>query len=163
MMLGCRVIFLILACLLPTFAWGWPAVVAHIHDGDTLTVTPLKSSDNPIKIRLYGIDTPEKEQPGGADATAYLHSLLSVGVSVDVTEISTDKYGRTVAVVAHDGRIINELMVEAGHAWVYARYCRAAMCKLWYRLQRDAAAARRGLWREDTPLAPWIWRKAMRN
>ncbi len=162
-MLDCRVIFAVIICLLPALAWGMPAVIVHIHDGDTITAAPLNAVGSPIKIRLYGIDTPEKGQPGGADATAYLHSLLPLRANVEVTEMGKDKYGRTVALVEHEGRTVNELMVEAGHAWVYARYCRAAMCKGWYALQRNAAAERRGLWEEDMPIAPWLWRKAMRE
>lgn len=158
----CRILLTLLVWL-PAVAHAWSGTLISIHDGDTITAAPLDAVGSLIKIRLYGIDSPEQGQPGGADATAYLHSLLPLRANVEVTEMGKDKYGRTVALVEHEGRTVNELMVEAGHAWVYARYCRAAMCKGWYALQRNAAAERRGLWEEDMPIAPWLWRKAMRE
>ena len=45
--------------------------------------------------------------------------------------------------------MINGKMVSDGHAWVYGRFCRAAMCREWYRDQKKAIADKIGLWAED--------------
>ena len=153
----------LLFVLFPALAQAWPGVVLSVQDGDTLTVAPSGDVACPVVIRLYGIDAPEKRQTGGAASTAYLAGLLPVGAPVEIVQMDTDRYGRTVALVIHAGRAVNARMLRAGHAWVYAKYCRAAMCEGWYALQREAAAAKKGLWAEDAPVAPWVWRKNSRE
>lgn len=130
-----------------------------IQDGDTLTVAPVGDTDCPVSVRLYGIDAPETQQTHGEFATIALAELLPGGASVEVIPMDTDRYGRTVALVAHAGKVVSGAMVAAGHAWVYPKYCRAAMCKGWYALQKEAAAAKAGLWADDAPQAPWVWRR----
>lgn len=158
-----KILLAILSVLFPVIAQAWPGVVLSVQDGDTLTVAPSGDADCPVVVRLYGIDAPEKKQDGGAASTAYLADLLPGGSSVEVVPLDADKYGRLVALVMHEGRAINAQMLRAGHAWVYAKYCRAAMCKMWYTLQKDAAAAQKGLWREAMPVTPWVWRKIPRQ
>lgn len=63
-----------------------------------------------------------------------------------------------MALVHAGDDVINREMVRAGLAWVWPRYCRQDYCADWERDQNDARAARRGLWRGKSPVAPWDWR-----
>lgn len=48
-------------------------------------------------------------------------------------------------------------------AWVDDRYCKLPVCDLWRLHQREARAARRGLWADPDPVPPWTWRKMQRT
>lgn len=148
----------LLACLLfAASAHAFQATVTRVTDGDTLQVCP--ASSQPVTVRLYGIDAPEKRQPGGGDAAASLAAMLPVGASVDVVPKSRDQYGRAVAIVYRGDSCINGEMVALGHAWVYPRYCRERVCRAWKRMQRRAQAEQRGLWQQPENIHPWKWRK----
>lgn len=99
----CGAIFLIVFCLLllPHTALAWPGLVVGISDGDTITV--LRNGREQVKIRLYGIDCPEKRQAWGNRA-AQATGRLCTGKVVDIQETDIDRYGRTVAVVGAAGR-----------------------------------------------------------
>jgi len=111
-----------------------------------------------VKIRLYGIDTPEKGQPYGQAAGKYLSSLIA-GSIVDIESVTTDRYGRTVGIVSDSERNINQEMVRAGYAWVYRKYCDRDFCSEWLQLEDRARNARIGLWQESNPIPPWEWRR----
>jgi len=106
-----------------SFAWG--GKVVGVSDGDTVTV--LSSSHEQVRVRLYGIDAPESEQPFGAKSKQSLSGLL-FGKIVEVDEVDVDRYGRVVARL-HVGQVdINAEQVGRGMAWVYDSYCRDAVC-----------------------------------
>ena len=135
------------------------ATVLHVIDGDTIIVRTAKSRR--IKIRLYGIDAPEWNQPGGSDAKAALRQLR--GQTVAFRKMDTDHYGRTVAIVDYMGRCINLDLVAKGNAWFYPRHC----TEPWFCLQlriagAQARAAGLGLWADKDPVPPWEWRKSER-
>ena len=153
-----RMMPLIVALAFPFSAHAWSATVLDVHDGDTVTVAPMGDVRVPIKLRLYGIDAPELEQKGGPQSRDHLLSLVRPGQGVEVIKMSTDKYGRTVALVATD-RVLNADMLEAGQAWAYPAFCNALFCNGWKKLERDAKEARRGLWSRKTPTPPWKWRQ----
>jgi endonuclease YncB( thermonuclease family) len=133
--------------------------VVSIADGDTITI--LDSSKTQHKIRLYGIDTPEKGQAFGNSAKKYTASLTA-GKTVKVIAYDTDRYGRTVGVVMVNGVNVNQSLIKAGYAWQYTQYCKESFCKDWLQLEREAKASLRGLWADD-PIAPWDWRKDKRS
>lgn len=146
--------------LFPFSARAWTGSVVSVSDGDTVTVAVDRKGETALVVRLYGIDAPEVEQPHGAESAAALRALLPVGARVDILPFSEDRYGRAVALVRHKGNVVNGAMVKDGHAWVYPRYCRAArFCRTWKKAQKEAQAAARGLWRDENPVPPWIWRK----
>lgn len=153
-----RILLLIVALAFPLPAYAWPGTVLDVHDGDTMTVAPMGDVRTPLKIRLYGIDAPELEQKGGPQSREHLRSLVQPGQGVEVIKMSTDKYGRTVALVATD-RVLNADMLEAGQAWAYLAFCNAPFCKGWKKLEQDAKEARRGLWSQKNPTPPWKWRQ----
>lgn len=143
--------------LLPSLAFAFPGKVIHIADGDTITVlTPDKRQ---VKVRLYGIDTPEKRQPFGRKAGDFTKSLCALQ-AVDVDVIDHDRYGRSVGLVTlADGRCLNTEILRAGFAWVYTKYCRKGFCDDWMGLEQDARSLRRGLWSDDNSTPPWEWRR----
>lgn len=90
--------------------------VVGIADGDTIKVM---HDGRPEKIRLFGIDCPEKGQAFGNKAKQF-SSELAFGKTVTVQEHGLDKYGRTIGVVIlPDGRNLNRELVAAGLAWWY--------------------------------------------
>jgi endonuclease YncB( thermonuclease family) len=70
-----------------------------------------------------------------------------------------DKYGRAVALVYVDGKSANRIMVQAGYAWQYRKYCKESFCDDWLADEKQARKLRRGLWQDNSYEAPWIWRK----
>lgn len=149
-------ILLSLLLLLPISAWGWSGVVSYIPDGDTIHVTQADGSV--VKIRLYGIDCPESAQPGGFEATQFVRTI-GYNVLVEAETVDVDKYGRQVALVTVGGESLNKLIVQAGHAWVYTRYCLKDICDELRESEAIAKASSRGLWAGTDPIPPWEWRK----
>jgi hypothetical protein len=107
-------------------------------------------------MRLDGIDCPEKGQAYGSKAKEST-SALAFGRVVAVRPRNKDRYGRTVAeVVLPDGRSLNQELIRSGFAWWFRKYApRDGELK---RLEAEARAAKRGLWTDAEPLAPWDWR-----
>jgi endonuclease YncB( thermonuclease family) len=132
-----------------------PPFTAHVKsvvDGDTLVV----SRDQPleVRIRLFGIDSPEGDQPYGDRARAELAELVK-GREVRVEPVDRDDWGRTVARVSVGELDVNAELVRAGAAWVFLRYTHDP--KL-IALESEARAAHRGLWALAEPVPPWDWR-----
>jgi micrococcal nuclease len=108
-----------------------------------------------VKIRLSGIDAPERKQAFGARSRQSLAALcFRQDATYNVQDI--DRYGRTVAVVTCGGINANRHQVEAGLAWVYTRYNKDRELPA---LQEQAKAAKRGLWADSEPVPPWEFRK----
>lgn len=130
--------------------------VIKINDGDTLTI--INGENKRVKIRLYGIDSPELDQSHGQNAKRFLsEKVLEKNITAEILDI--DRYKRCVGRVFSDGTDINRMMVEEGHAWVYARYCEIAECAQWEKLQKAAREQKKGLWSQKYPVEPWKWRK----
>jgi endonuclease YncB( thermonuclease family) len=132
--------------------------VVLIQDGDTLTVIDLE--DNERRLRLAGIDAPEKSQPFGYASLSHL-SDLSYGMLVDATCPKIDRYGRHVCTVLVNGKDISLAQVAAGFAWHFKRFEHEQPPEERdaYRLaEKRARAGRLGLWQDDHPMPPWDWR-----
>lgn len=135
--------------------------VIKIADGDTITI--LTDAHDKVKVRLYGIDTPERKQAFGRRASQFTAQFLKNDV-VDVEIMDTDRYGRVVGIVKDKGKILNEELLKAGLAWVYTTYCRQpALCDRWKEYEYAARKAKKGLWADPSPVAPWEWRKSKRS
>jgi endonuclease YncB( thermonuclease family) len=146
-----------LATILISALIALPAVAGPVRviDGDTLDL-------DGERIRLWGIDAPERNQtceidgataPIGAVAADRLRQLLARDVP-DCRAVERDRYGRTVARCAIDGQDIGSLMVLSGLAWDYQRFSGG-----FYAAEQDAAQrGRRGLWAGDCAPA-WVWRR----
>lgn len=155
---------LVWLCLfIPCPAVAWQGKILDVHDGDTVTVAPEGDATTPVVIRLYGVDAPELDQPGGDAARVWLAGQLPAGSKVEVIPYGVDRYGRALALLqrgkAGKRRTLNSDLVAAGHAWVEPRYCRAKFCREWAKLETQARRERRGLWQNERPLRPAAWRK----
>jgi endonuclease YncB( thermonuclease family) len=124
----------------PSPASEFTGRVVGIADGDTLTVR--EDGGAAIRIRLWGIDAPERGQAYTSVAKRYLSSL-AFGKMVRVLVRDQDRYGRTVAeIILPDGRNANQEMVRAGYAWWFRRY--APDDGVLEQLETEARQARRG-------------------
>ena len=146
----------ILAILIfPCFLFAWQGKVVGITDGDTIVVLYDGKGE---KIRLYGIDTPEKRQAFGRKAKQFTSNMV-FGKDVRVSPIVKDFYERTVGFVyLLDGRCLNEEIIKAGLAWVYTKYCKKDICDEWRILERVARQGRHGLWNDPDSKPPWKFR-----
>jgi endonuclease YncB( thermonuclease family) len=131
--------------------------VVGVHDGDT--ITGLDDSKTQYKIRLDAIDAPELGQPFGQASKKALSEKV-FGKDVVVIAKTKDRYGRTVGHVMIDGRDVNLEMLEEGMAWHYKKYDHN---KRLAETEDHARAAKKGLWHDATPIAPWEWRKTERE
>lgn len=130
--------------------------VTKIIDGDTIMIA---TGAEDIKVRLWGIDTPEYRQPYSKAAKKVTRKLLQYA-TVDLLVKDHDSYGRMVAVVTmKDGESVNELLVKSGYAWVHIYYCKEPVCETWKALEKEARINRLGLWQEAEPVAPWVWKR----
>jgi micrococcal nuclease len=131
--------------------------VVGISDGDTLSVL---REGKAVKVRLHGVDTPEKAQAFGTQARKFTSDLV---FQHDVTVVvqSTGRYGRLVGeVLLPDGRSLNQELVKAGMAWWYQQYAPNDITLA--QLEAEARTAKRGLWADAHPIPPWEWRKGQR-
>lgn len=153
------------AAFLLLFGWlsaGQAAVnviagkVIGVSDGDTITV--LDSSNKSHKIRLYGIDAPEKKQRYGQRSKRALSDLVYLK-KVRVLVNNRDRYGRVVGTIKIRHTDINRAMVKAGHAWAYVVYS-----SKYAKAHIEAQAARVGIWAigVNWRFSPWNYRKCKR-
>ena len=132
--------------------------VVGVADGDTVTV--LDADETQHKIRLSGIDAPEKKQPFGQRAKQSLSDLV-FDKSVTIETNKVDKHKRNVGKVLVDGVDANLVQVQRGFAWHYKAYEReqsAIERKVYADAENEARAARRGLWADSEPVPPWEFR-----
>ena len=130
--------------------------VVKVVDGDTLHVYSNKKN---YKIRLSGIDAPERGQAYGKRAKEHLEFLVAGKQVIAIVE-SKDRYGRYVASVKVQSKDVCAEMLTAGYAWHYKQYDNN---KYYDELQREAKKAKRGLWLDKKPQAPWKYRKEQRT
>jgi len=131
-------------------------VVTAIKDGDTIE---LLIDKKPNKIRLYGIDCPEKSQDYGTQATKFTAEKC-FQKKVTIRQFGKDKYGRTLGVVIlADGSNLNQLLVTNGFAWRYKYSTDKELLKM----QHTAMAQKLGLWSMPEPTPPWNFRKDHRR
>jgi micrococcal nuclease len=131
--------------------------VVKVADGDTFTY--LNYDKQQEKIRLHGIDAPEKAQDFGTVARKRLDELV-FGKSVRIERKDTDRYGRTIALVyTEEGICVNEQLLKDGLVWHYKRYDDNPA---WAALEEEAKSSKVGLWAHSDPTPPWDFRKTKR-
>ena len=132
--------------------------VVGISDGDTISIM---REGRAVKVRLHGIDCPEKKQPFGNQAKQFT-SEWAFRKEVKVQVQTTDGYGRIVGeVILPDGLNLNQELVDAGLAWWYRKY--APNNRTLKALEAGAREAKRGLWADKNPIPPWEWRRGKRS
>ena len=133
--------------------------VVRIIDGDTLEV--LSENGIQTRVRLNGIDAPEKAQPFGQRSRQALTDLTA-GKLIQVTGYNRDRYGRLLGTAWYNSTDINAEQVMKGLAWAY-RYQGNAMIPAYERLEETARKNRTGLWSDPAPIEPWRWRKMQKS
>lgn len=126
--------------------------VLRVLDGDTVEI---KINNEIKKIRLFGIDAPEKDQPYGLMAREFLNRII-LDKEVNLSIKDEDKYGRILAIIYLNDKDINKIMVKNGFAWAYRYYS-----DLYIKEQDYAMEKRLGLW-ADEAIEPYKWRKQIR-
>lgn len=132
----------------------------YVSDGDTITFQTKQGEK--FKIRMYGIDAPEKAQPYGPQSTGILKNLI-MNETLNVELFNTDRYGRNVAKIYVGKQDINAEMIRLGAAWHYRAYDKSSSYQQYEDLEKYARQNRKGLWNRDNPTPPWEYRKAMRE
>jgi endonuclease YncB( thermonuclease family) len=167
-MIAKSVCFAAAAYLLTTTAAAetFDAKVIGVADGDTITVLFVEGeTKSPRRVRISGIDAPEKAQAFGNVAREQL-SRLAFGQVGRLDCRTTDRYGRSVCLVRVGGVDVGLRMIELGLAWHFKRYANTQPrdeAASYAVAETTARAAKTGLWRDlgtaAEPVAPWSWRK----
>lgn len=123
-----------------------------VADGDTITVLKRGKA---VRVRLYGIDCPERGQDFYRAAKAFTSEHV-YGKIVEVSPVDQDDYGRLVAWVSADGKNLNKELVAGGLAWWYKRY--APNSRELAKLEKKARRERIGIWSHPNPVPPWEFR-----
>jgi endonuclease YncB( thermonuclease family) len=156
-----------LAIAFSQFAYGQSTLtgrVVKVSDGDTIHVQTA-IGEEPVKIRLAGIDAPENRQPFSEQSRRGLAEIVA-GKTVTVEWFKKDKYQRLVGKVKFQDLDAGLAQVRAGLAWHYKQFAneQSAADQIAYDAAEVAARARRiGLWKELRPDPPWEWRDARRK
>lgn len=151
-----RAVSLSLVLSFPVWA-DFTGKVVKIADGDTVTV--LDSNRVQHRIRLTGIDAPERRQAFGSRSKQSLSKLV-FSKTVTVRTNKRDRYGRVLGKLLIDGMDINKEQIRQGMAWHgYLRDQTAADRITYADIEKNARNEQRGLWRDPSPLPPWKWRK----
>mgnify|MGYP003376898096 CR=1 FL=1 len=132
--------------------------VINVADGDTITI--LDDTNTPHKIRLTGIDAPEKRQAFGNVSKQSLVEQVA-GQSVAVEWVKTDRYGRKVGKVLLAGLDCNLVQIKRGLAWHYKQYQREQSPtdqQSYAAAEIEARQVQAGLWRDAAPVPPWEFR-----
>ncbi len=147
---------------LTAFADTLTGKVVKITDGDTLYV--LDANYKVHKIRLAGIDAPERKQAVGLASRKHLASVAGRQVTVEYQK--RGRYGRIVGKVLVDGIDACLEQVKAGFAWHYKKHQHEQSPEdrqLYADAENQARNERLGLWREINPISPWEHRRLYRS
>ena len=132
--------------------------IVGISDGDTLTLLDVEHVSH--KIRVAGIDAPEKKQPFGEKAKTSL-SALAYNRTAEADCRKIDRYRRYVCVVFVAGKDVGLEQIKAGMAWWYQQYAKEQTKQERVDYEQAEFLARRhryGLWNSKNPMPPWDWR-----
>lgn len=131
--------------------------VVSVADGDTFTMKTLTGER--IKVRLYGIDAPERGQDYGTKSRQLLNDLC-YGKIVEVQVQDIDQYDRTLGTVYINELNVNEEMVRNGLAWYYSHFVEDSRLDS---LEQQARSERLNIWSMDNPIPPYEFRKKGRK
>ncbi len=127
--------------------------VVRVIDGDRIEVW---HDGRPERIRLSGIDAPEKGQPFGKEAKQFT-AAVALHKAVTVKVRGRDSYGRIMGqVVLPDGITLNHELIKQGLAWQYRRSSQDGILAA---MEAAARESKRGLWVDPRAIPPWEWRR----
>lgn len=156
-------VFIALGSPLAVVAAELDGTIVGVADGDTVTL--LDATRTQHKIRLDGIDAPERTQPHGQRARQSLVQLVH-GRAAHADCPKIDRYGRAVCRVIVDGVDVGLEQIRRGFAWHYVKYAheqRAGDRADYSRAESAARAAQFGLWSFSDPTPPWDYRRMPRG
>jgi len=147
------IFFSLIICLLGCAAADTYKVIG-VSDGDTIKIL---QDGKEVKIRLAGVDCPEKGQPFGNAAKIFTsEKCFGKQVKINIVQKS-DRYGRVVAdVILPDGNSLSHELVKAGLAWHYKHFSKSKELE---DLENEARKNKCGLWADSDPIPPWEYRK----
>ena len=151
-------LFLVLCLATCVHAVELRGKVVGVSDGDTVTV--LDAERRQYKVRLAGIDAPEKAQAFGQASKTSLSDQI-FGREVAVTWDKRDRYGRIIGKISVDRQDVCLEQIRRCMAWHYKQYARAQTPDdrgSYAEAEVAARAARVGLWQDVSSVAPWKWR-----
>lgn len=156
---SCYVLVLFLLLLpLPLGAQSFTGQVVGVEEGDVLEIL---WETEVVRVQLYGIDTPEIEQPFGREAIHYVSErVLRDTVVVTVKEKEGDNRLSGIVETA-DGSSLNDDLLREGLAWWHNR--KAPDAAHLQTLEQRAQRENRGIWSQYHPIAPWEWRAGRRS
>ncbi len=128
--------------------------VVYVSDGDTFHLKPEEGKK--IKIRVADIDCPERTQPFGLVAKAFVVEEIANSVVVAIIK-DRDRYGREIAYIRYRGKDLSEELLKNGLAWHYKKYSDSL---LFTDLEEEAREKMIGLWGQKEPVAPWDHRQS---
>lgn len=137
--------------------------VIRVADGDTITVRDEAGRKH--RVRLQGIDAPEKQQRFGQACKRSLTEKV-IGEIVTVEYEDEDRYGRILGTVYFGERNLNLEQVEEGCAWFYRYYAKDIpedLAQAYYEAEVEATASEEGLWQQRDPTPPWEFRREQRR
>lgn len=133
--------------------------VTDIASGDSMTI--VDASGIEYKIRLSGIDAPEKQQPFGQESKKSLADMV-FGKKVTVNWIKRDYHKRVVGKVMLNKTDVNLQQVKRGMAWVFKHFVNDPYSQDeadYVDAQEQAEDSRLGLWTQRDPIPPWEFRR----
>lgn len=151
-------LFILLCICFTAIGKEYVGRVIKVADGDTFTMVDARGKKT--KVRIYGIDTPEKDQEYGREAGQALYKQI-FGKNVRVEEVNIDQYKRVVGKVYLDDLYINLWMIENGHAWFYVTYAKVET--VFRDAELQARKKKLGLWKKGNAQEPWLYRKNQRE
>jgi endonuclease YncB( thermonuclease family) len=149
--MNCALLLLILGATIE-------AKTVSVESGDSLLVSDAGGQQ--IQIRLNGIDAPDEKQPYAKEAKEALAKLVQ-DQPLKIETSGEDRYKRTIGVVTVGETNINQKLVRDGMAWWFRRY--APDDKTLEAAEKEAREAKRGLWADPSPVAPWDFRQQERD
>lgn len=155
-------VLLVVCCGVVQAAGVLSGRVVAVADGDTVTVLDAERVQH--RIRLAGIDAPERGQAFSNRSKQALSNMVFQR-AVEVHWTKKDRYGRIVGKIVVDERDAGLVLVESGLAWWYRQYARdqAPEDRVLYEVaEREAREAGRGLWGQPDAVAPWEFRRVRR-
>lgn len=141
----------------PSFAQN-TYIVSYVYDGDTVRLRPLNAngSQDEFKLRLTDIDAPERNQAYGLKSRRALMDLCyGKNIIATVKMSGTDKYNRTLGRLQCNNVDVSLYLAERGLAWHYAQYSNDIEI---FQATKNARRLMLGLWVDDNPTPPWVWR-----
>jgi micrococcal nuclease len=135
---------------------AFKAIAIKVKDGDSIVISDGVAGKEE-ELRLFGVDTPEKDQEFGPEAREFSAKQV-LDKKITVVPFYKDKLKRTIAVVVcEDGEPLENKLVRDGYAWWYDRYDPKNVQL--ESLQKEAQSSKKGLWAADKPVKPEDHRK----